>query len=243
MARPFSLEKVEYNQWLAGEGRPQRLQRAAISKLATPLATIASRENLAVRSLQSRHRALQFAHHGPHARRSHLPAWRSTRATCSHPLPKSAWIFTARSRLPAKATAPIAPSCLGCSAKRPATLDPDTIDSKLEAIRLSPTLSLLGRQVIPFREAQNIVFHRDQMIPPGARDQAPQRYPLHRIRCDRRAALQRDIFFHRRRLHRRRRSRRERRADDDDQFSALRLLAAPRSYWRWRSATTCASTK
>jgi L-serine dehydratase len=62
---------------------------------------------------------------------------------------------------------------LGLLGEEASKLDPDTIDSKLEAIRLSSTLSLLGRHTVPFREPQNILFHRDQMIPPGARTQHP----------------------------------------------------------------------
>ncbi len=62
---------------------------------------------------------------------------------------------------------------LGLLGEEASTLDPDTIDSKLEAIRLSSTLSLLGRHTIPFREEQHILFHRDQMMPPGAQTQHP----------------------------------------------------------------------
>ena len=62
---------------------------------------------------------------------------------------------------------------LGLLGEEAATLDPDTIDRKLEAIRLSSTLSLLGRHIIPFRDTQHILFHRDQMIPPGARTHHP----------------------------------------------------------------------
>ena len=62
---------------------------------------------------------------------------------------------------------------LGLLGEEASKLDPDTIDSKLESIRLSATLSLLGRHVVPFRAEQHIVFHRDQMIPPGARTQHP----------------------------------------------------------------------
>jgi L-serine dehydratase len=62
---------------------------------------------------------------------------------------------------------------LGLLGEEAATLDPDTIDKKLEGIRLSSTLSLLGRHIIPFRDTQHILFHRDQMIPPGARTQHP----------------------------------------------------------------------
>jgi L-serine dehydratase len=62
---------------------------------------------------------------------------------------------------------------LGLIGEEASRLDPDTIDNKLEAIRLSSTLSLLGRHVVPFREEQHILFHRDQMIPPGAHTQHP----------------------------------------------------------------------
>jgi L-serine dehydratase len=62
---------------------------------------------------------------------------------------------------------------LGLLGDEAATIDPDTIDSKIEAIRLSSTISLLGRHVIPFREERHIVFHRDQMTPPGAQTQHP----------------------------------------------------------------------
>jgi L-serine dehydratase len=62
---------------------------------------------------------------------------------------------------------------LGLIGEEASKLDPDTIDSKLEAIRLSSTLSLLGRHVVPFREEKQILFHRDQMIPPGAQTQHP----------------------------------------------------------------------
>jgi L-serine dehydratase len=62
---------------------------------------------------------------------------------------------------------------LGLLGEEASKLDPDTIDSKLESIHLSATLSLLGRHIVPFRAEQHIVFHRDQMIPPGARTQHP----------------------------------------------------------------------
>ena len=62
---------------------------------------------------------------------------------------------------------------LGLLGEEASKLDPDTIDSKLESIHLSSTLSLLGRHTIPFRDEQHIIFHRDQMIPPGARTQHP----------------------------------------------------------------------
>jgi L-serine dehydratase len=62
---------------------------------------------------------------------------------------------------------------LGLLGEEASKLDPDTIDSKLESIHLSATLSLLGRHVVPFRPEQHILFHRDQMTPPGARTHHP----------------------------------------------------------------------
>jgi L-serine dehydratase len=62
---------------------------------------------------------------------------------------------------------------LGLLGEEASTIDPDTIDSKLEAVRLSSTISLLGHHIVPFREAQHIIFHRDQMLPPGAKTQHP----------------------------------------------------------------------
>ncbi len=62
---------------------------------------------------------------------------------------------------------------LGLLGEQANTIDPDTIDAKVEAIRLSATLSLLGRHVVPFREQHHILFHRDQMTPPGAHTQHP----------------------------------------------------------------------
>ena len=62
---------------------------------------------------------------------------------------------------------------LGLSGEEAATLDPATIEPKLEAIRGSGTLVLLGQRALPFREAQDLLFHRDAMTPPGAVTQHP----------------------------------------------------------------------
>jgi L-serine dehydratase len=62
---------------------------------------------------------------------------------------------------------------LGLSGEEAATIDPATIDPKLAAIRASKTLPLLGRHVIPFEETEQLLFHRDQMLPPGAKTQHP----------------------------------------------------------------------
>jgi L-serine dehydratase len=62
---------------------------------------------------------------------------------------------------------------LGLSGEEAATIDPATIDAKLAAIRTSGQLSILGKQPIPFREPEHLLFHRDQMLPPGAVTQHP----------------------------------------------------------------------
>ena len=61
---------------------------------------------------------------------------------------------------------------LGLSGEEAATIDPVTIDSKLAAIRESGTLSILGKP-ISFREPEHLLFHRDEMLPPGAVTQHP----------------------------------------------------------------------
>jgi L-serine dehydratase len=62
---------------------------------------------------------------------------------------------------------------LGLSGEEAASIDPDTIDGRLEQIRTSAKIALLGERVIPFREAEDLLFHRDRMIPPGAKTQHP----------------------------------------------------------------------
>ncbi len=62
---------------------------------------------------------------------------------------------------------------LGLSGEEAATVDPATIDAKLTAIRTSGALRLLGIHPVPFRESLHLLFHRDQMTPPGAATQHP----------------------------------------------------------------------
>ena len=62
---------------------------------------------------------------------------------------------------------------LGLSGEEASTIDPATIEPKLAAIRASAELSLLGERTIPFRESEYLLFHRDQMFPPGAKTEHP----------------------------------------------------------------------
>ena len=62
---------------------------------------------------------------------------------------------------------------LGLSGEEASTIDPATIELKLAAIRETAQLLLLGKKTIPFREPEDLLFHRDQMYPPGAATQHP----------------------------------------------------------------------
>jgi L-serine dehydratase len=62
---------------------------------------------------------------------------------------------------------------LGLSGEEASTIDPATIEPKLAAIRETGRFSLLGKRAIPFTEAEHLLFHRDQMYPPGAITQHP----------------------------------------------------------------------
>ncbi len=62
---------------------------------------------------------------------------------------------------------------LGLSGEEAAKIDPATIEPKLAEIRSSGRLSLLGKYGVAFHEAEDLLFCREQMIPPGAVTQHP----------------------------------------------------------------------
>jgi len=62
---------------------------------------------------------------------------------------------------------------LGLSGEEAATINPSTIDVKLASIRVSKSLPVLGRHTIPFNEPDDLLFHCDQMLPPGAKTNHP----------------------------------------------------------------------
>ena len=62
---------------------------------------------------------------------------------------------------------------LGLSGEEAASIDPATIGPKLASIRSSQTLPLLGRRSVHFNEPEDLIFHRDQMFPPGAATHHP----------------------------------------------------------------------
>ncbi len=62
---------------------------------------------------------------------------------------------------------------LGLQGNEPAKIDPAAIASTVAAIRASQRIALAGKREIDFNETHDLVFHRDQMFPPGARTQHP----------------------------------------------------------------------
>lgn len=54
---------------------------------------------------------------------------------------------------------------LGLSGETPETIDPDTIEARLAAIRAGSELRLRGERAIPFREAQHLIFNRRETLP------------------------------------------------------------------------------
>jgi len=62
---------------------------------------------------------------------------------------------------------------LGLSGEEARSIDPATIEPKLQQIRASGKLILLGAKAIAFQEPDDLLFHQDIMFPPGAKTQHP----------------------------------------------------------------------
>lgn len=54
---------------------------------------------------------------------------------------------------------------LGLSGEAPASVDPDTVDAKIDAIRQTGVLRLLGEREIAFREPDDLAFHTHKALP------------------------------------------------------------------------------
>ncbi len=54
---------------------------------------------------------------------------------------------------------------LGLEGDTPDTIDPDSIEARLKHIRSNGRIKLMGRREIPFDEALDLLFHRDQVLP------------------------------------------------------------------------------
>ena len=53
---------------------------------------------------------------------------------------------------------------LGLMGESPDTVDPDSIDARLAALRASRQLSLLGQHIVPFVEREHVVFYRREAM-------------------------------------------------------------------------------
>jgi L-serine dehydratase len=62
---------------------------------------------------------------------------------------------------------------LGLAGNEPATIDPESIEATVAAIRETSQLPLAGERSIPFHESSDLLFHRSTMFPPGAQTQHP----------------------------------------------------------------------
>jgi L-serine dehydratase len=62
---------------------------------------------------------------------------------------------------------------LGLAGNEPAAIDPAIIESTVSEIRSHKLLNLAGARPVSFEETRDLIFHREQMFPPGARTQHP----------------------------------------------------------------------
>jgi L-serine dehydratase len=62
---------------------------------------------------------------------------------------------------------------LGLAGNEPATIEPDSIDATVAAIRAGKRITLAGSHAVVFDEASDLVWHRDTMFPPGAKTRHP----------------------------------------------------------------------
>ena len=57
---------------------------------------------------------------------------------------------------------------LGLAGNEPASIDPAAIEATVAAIRAAGRIVLAGQRGMEFNEPRDLIFHRDQMFPPGA---------------------------------------------------------------------------
>jgi L-serine dehydratase len=62
---------------------------------------------------------------------------------------------------------------LGLLGEAAATIDPETVDAKLQHIRDTGSIALLGQHFIAFDQGTDLIFHRDTMVPPNAATSHP----------------------------------------------------------------------
>src|SRR5262245_57969525 len=54
---------------------------------------------------------------------------------------------------------------MGLEGESPEEVDPDSVGPRVEAIRASGRIALLGRHEIPFKEGDDLIFNRQDLLP------------------------------------------------------------------------------
>ena len=83
---------------------------------------------------------------------------------------------------------------LGLSGNEPATIDPDTIQATIDAIRATGQLRIAGKRAVELNEVRDVEFNRAAMYPPGAKTQHPNGLRLTAYDAEG-AMLNQRIFF------------------------------------------------
>ncbi|WP_158750002.1 L-serine ammonia-lyase [Acidobacterium sp. S8] len=83
---------------------------------------------------------------------------------------------------------------LGLAGEEPSTIDPESIEWKLQQIRSSQSISLAGQKTIPFHEEADLLFYRDRMYPEGAVTRHPNGMRFSAFDATG-ALLSSDVFF------------------------------------------------
>ena len=122
---------------------------------------------------------------------------------------------------------------LGLSGEEPSTIDPASIDRTIAEIRKAQSLSLMGRHTIAFAEANDLLFHRDQMFPPRPPRNIPTGFASPRLTVKGRNSCSTFTSLSVEASSSRMAKLRPPRRKSQCRF----LLPARMSYWRWRRTT------
>ena len=83
---------------------------------------------------------------------------------------------------------------LGLAGNEPAGIDPAAIESAVAAIRASRRIDVAAKRSIGFDETRDLLFHRDQMFPPGATMKHPNGVRFTAFNVDGSIVAQRTFF-------------------------------------------------
>jgi len=84
---------------------------------------------------------------------------------------------------------------LGLSGYAPDSIDPARIDAIIATIRTKKTMELAGSLAVPFDEATDLLFQRDQMYPPGADAATSHPNGLRFTAFAGKEAIQQEVFY------------------------------------------------